>query len=81
MPPERRLPRLRDDRPRDGRRPPGRGGGRDRRTAAWKDAAAALKSNLAPVIAFVLLFAFALMLVAFRSIVVATKAIVLNLLS
>jgi RND superfamily putative drug exporter len=51
------------------------------RTAAWKDAAAELKSNLAPVIGFVLLFAFALMLVAFRSIVVATKAILLNLLS
>ena len=51
------------------------------RTASWQDAAAALKSNLAPVIAFVLLFAFVLMLVAFRSIVVAIKAILLNLLS
>jgi RND superfamily putative drug exporter len=60
---------------------PGAEAGVTGRTAAWKDAAAALKSNLAPVIAFVLLFAFALMLVAFRSIVVATKAIVLNLLS
>jgi RND superfamily putative drug exporter len=50
-------------------------------TAAWKDQANELKSNLAPVITFVLLFAFALMLVAFRSIVVAIKAIVLNLLS
>ena len=60
---------------------PGAEAGVTGRTAAWKDAAAALKSNLAPVIAFVLLFAFALMLVAFRSIVVATKAILLNLLS
>jgi len=51
------------------------------RTAEWKDQAAALKSNLAPVVGFVLLFAFALMLVAFRSIVVAAKAILLNLLS
>jgi uncharacterized membrane protein YdfJ with MMPL/SSD domain len=34
-----------------------------------------------PVVAFVLLFAFGLMLVAFRSIVIAAKAIVLNLLS
>ena len=40
-----------------------------------------LKSNLPPVVAFVLVFAFGLMLVAFRSIVVAAKAIVLNLLS
>jgi RND superfamily putative drug exporter len=60
---------------------PGAEAGVTGRTAAWKDAAAELKSNLAPVIAFVLLFAFALMLVAFRSIVVATKAILLNLLS
>ena len=50
-------------------------------TAAWKDQAAALRSNLMPVVAFVLVLAFALMLVAFRSIVVAAKAIVLNLLS
>jgi len=50
-------------------------------TAAWKDQADDLKSDLAPVIAFVLLFAFALMLVAFRSIVIAVKAILLNLLS
>jgi len=50
-------------------------------TAEWRDQAEALKSNLPPVVAFVLLFAFALMLVAFRSIVVALKAIVLNLLS
>ena len=40
-----------------------------------------MKSRLAPVVAFVLLFAFALMLVAFRSLVIAVKAIVLNLLS
>jgi uncharacterized membrane protein YdfJ with MMPL/SSD domain len=50
-------------------------------TAEWRDEADAVKSNLPPVVAFVLLFAFALMLVAFRSIVVAAKAIVLNLLS
>jgi RND superfamily putative drug exporter len=50
-------------------------------TAEWRDQADALKSNLLPVVAFVLLFAFGLMLVAFRSIVVAAKAIVLNLLS
>jgi len=50
-------------------------------TAEWRDQADALKSNLPPVVAFVLLFAFSLMLVAFRSIVVAAKAIVLNLLS
>ena len=51
------------------------------RTAGWRDAADELKSNLLPVVAFVLLFAFVLMLVAFRSIVVAVKAILLNLLS
>jgi RND superfamily putative drug exporter len=51
------------------------------RTAEWQDQADALRSNLAPVMAFVLLFAFALMLIAFRSIVIAVKAIVLNLLS
>jgi RND superfamily putative drug exporter len=50
-------------------------------TAEWRDQADALRSNLAPVVAFVLLFAFSLMLVAFRSIVVAIKAILLNLLS
>jgi uncharacterized membrane protein YdfJ with MMPL/SSD domain len=50
-------------------------------TAAWKDQASELKSNLAPVVAFVLLLAFALMLVAFRSLVIAAKAILLNLLS
>jgi RND superfamily putative drug exporter len=50
-------------------------------TAEWKDAKDQLKSKLPFVVAFVLLFAFILMLVAFRSIVVAIKAIVLNLLS
>ena len=40
-----------------------------------------MKSTLPLVVAFVLVFAFGLMLVAFRSIVVAAKAIVLNLLS
>ena len=50
-------------------------------TAAWKDQAAELKSNLPPVVGFVLVLAFALMLLAFRSVVVAAKAIVLNLLS
>jgi RND superfamily putative drug exporter len=50
-------------------------------TAAWRDEADALRSNLPPVVAFVLLFAFGLMLVAFRSLVIAGKAIVLNLLS
>ena len=50
-------------------------------TASWKDSADDLKSNMLPVVAFVLLFAFALMLVAFRSLVVAVKAIALNLLS
>jgi RND superfamily putative drug exporter len=50
-------------------------------TAEWRDQADALKSNMPPVVAFVLLFAFLLMLVAFRSIVIAAKAIVLNLLS
>jgi uncharacterized membrane protein YdfJ with MMPL/SSD domain len=50
-------------------------------TAAWRDQADELKSNLPPVVAFVLLFALALMLVAFRSIVIAVKALLLNLLS
>jgi uncharacterized membrane protein YdfJ with MMPL/SSD domain len=50
-------------------------------TASWKDEADELKSNLPPVVSFVLLFAFGLMLVAFRSIVIAIKAILLNLLS
>jgi len=50
-------------------------------TAQWEDQKNDMKANLAPVVAFVLLFAFALMLVAFRSLVIAAKAIVLNLLS
>jgi uncharacterized membrane protein YdfJ with MMPL/SSD domain len=50
-------------------------------TAEWKDQADELKSNLPPVVAFVLLFAFGLMLVAFRSLVIAAKAVMLNLLS
>jgi uncharacterized membrane protein YdfJ with MMPL/SSD domain len=50
-------------------------------TAQWKDSKDDMKANLPPVVAFVLLFAFVLMLVAFRSIVIAAKAIVLNLLS
>jgi uncharacterized membrane protein YdfJ with MMPL/SSD domain len=50
-------------------------------TAEWKDAKDQLRSKLPLVVGFVLLFAFVLMLVAFRSIVVAIKAIVLNLLS
>jgi RND superfamily putative drug exporter len=50
-------------------------------TAEWKDQQDQMKSKLPFVIGFVLLFAFVLMLVAFRSIVVAIKAILLNLLS
>ena len=50
-------------------------------TAQWKDSTDETKSNLLPVVAFVLVFAFGLMLVAFRSIVIAAKAIALNLLS
>jgi len=50
-------------------------------TAEWMDQSHQMKSTLPRVFAFVLLFAFILMLVAFRSIVVAVKAIVLNLLS
>ena len=50
-------------------------------TAEWKDQADELKSKTPPVVAFVLLFAFGLMLVAFRSLVIAVKAILLNLLS
>ena len=49
--------------------------------AQWKDSTDELESNLAPVIGFVLLFAFGLLLVAFRSLVVAVKAMLLNLLS
>jgi uncharacterized membrane protein YdfJ with MMPL/SSD domain len=50
-------------------------------TAEWKDQGEQMKSWLPLVVGFVLLFAFCLMLIAFRSIVVAAKAIVLNLLS
>jgi RND superfamily putative drug exporter len=50
-------------------------------TAEWKDSGDQMRSKLPMVVGFVLLFAFVLMLVAFRSIVVAAKAIVLNLLS
>ncbi|HEV8249277.1 MAG TPA: MMPL family transporter [Gaiellaceae bacterium] len=50
-------------------------------TAAWEDSTAWFKSKLPLVFAFVLALAFALMLFAFRSPVIAAKAIVLNLLS
>ena len=50
-------------------------------TAEWRDSAGELRSNLLPVVGFVLLLAFTLMLVAFRSLVVAAKAVLLNLLS
>ena len=50
-------------------------------TAQWKDSSSEMRSKLPLIVGFVLLFAFALMLVAFRSLVVAAKAIVLNLLS
>ena len=50
-------------------------------TAQWTDATDEIKSKLPLVFAFVLLFAFVLMLFAFRSVVIAAKAIVLNLLS
>jgi uncharacterized membrane protein YdfJ with MMPL/SSD domain len=50
-------------------------------TAADADWSNAMKQSVAIVFAFVLLFAFLLMLISFRSIVVALKAIVLNLLS
>ncbi len=49
--------------------------------ARWSDELEQQKSKLPYVVAFVLIFAFVLMLIAFRSIVVALKAIVLNLLS
>jgi len=49
--------------------------------AQWKDNTDHMKSTLPLVVGFVLVFAFGLMLVAFRSLVVAAKAIVLNLLS
>ncbi len=50
-------------------------------TAQWKDSQEQMQSKLPLVVGFVLLFAFGIMLVAFRSIVIAAKAIVLNLLS
>jgi uncharacterized membrane protein YdfJ with MMPL/SSD domain len=50
-------------------------------TAAGEDWKAAMRTTAPLVFAFVLLFAFALLLVSFRSIVIALKAIVLNLLS
>jgi len=50
-------------------------------TAMWKDGSDEMKSKLPLVAAFVLVFAFALMLFAFRSLVIAAKAILLNLLS
>jgi RND superfamily putative drug exporter len=50
-------------------------------SAQWKDSTSEMKSMLPLVVGFVLLFAFVLMLVAFRSIVIAAKAILLNLLS
>ena len=49
--------------------------------AQWKDSTDEMKANLPIVVGFVLVLAFALMLVAFRSPVIAVKAIVLNLLS
>jgi RND superfamily putative drug exporter len=49
--------------------------------ASWKDETDRMKSALPIVVAFVLVFAFGLMLVAFRSVVIAAKTIVLNLLS
>src|SRR5207244_9629252 len=50
-------------------------------TAASADENALLKRKAPIVFGFVLVFAFALLLVTFRSVVVALKAIVLNLLS
>ena len=50
-------------------------------TAEWKDGTDQTKSKLPLVLAFVLAFAFVLMLFAFRSLVIAAKAILLNLLS
>jgi RND superfamily putative drug exporter len=50
-------------------------------TAADKDWSVGMKKSVPLVFGFVLLFAFLLMLISFRSIVVALKAIVLNLLS
>jgi RND superfamily putative drug exporter len=50
-------------------------------TASWKDQGDQMKAWLPPVVGFVLLFAFVVMLLAFRSLVIALKAIALNLLS
>jgi uncharacterized membrane protein YdfJ with MMPL/SSD domain len=50
-------------------------------TAEWKDSKDQITSKLPLVYGFVMLFAFGLMLVAFRSIVIAAKAVLLNLLS
>jgi uncharacterized membrane protein YdfJ with MMPL/SSD domain len=50
-------------------------------TARWTDQTDEVKSKLPLVFGFVLVFAFTLMLFAFRSLVIAAKAIVLNLLS
>jgi RND superfamily putative drug exporter len=50
-------------------------------TAADQDWADAMKSSIPLVFGFVLLFAFLALMISFRSIVVAAKAIVLNLLS
>jgi RND superfamily putative drug exporter len=50
-------------------------------TAQWQDSTEEITSKLPLVVGFVLVFAFGLMLVAFRSPVIAAKAIVLNLLS
>jgi RND superfamily putative drug exporter len=50
-------------------------------TAQWKDSSDEIKSKLPLVVGFVLVFAFVLLLVAFRAPVIAAKAIVLNLLS
>ncbi len=50
-------------------------------TAQWTDLKDEIKSELPVVFAFVLSFAFLLMLLAFRSLVIAAKAIALNLLS
>jgi RND superfamily putative drug exporter len=50
-------------------------------TAADKDWSVGMKKSVPLVFGFVLLFAFLLMLISFRSIVVALKAIILNLLS
>jgi uncharacterized membrane protein YdfJ with MMPL/SSD domain len=50
-------------------------------TAQWKDSSDEITSKLPLVFAFVLMLAFGLMLVAFRSPVIAAKAILLNLLS